>query len=536
MDKLVIVGSGASGVQFALSVLKKGYEVVMLDVGYENPEKVNPDDTFDDLKANLKDPVSYFLGHNYESFIGPDNKSEYYGIPPSKTYVFQKPSGFSFQTKGFSPLFSFARGGLAEAWTGGVYPFNDDELHEFPFGYNDIEPYYSEVAGRIGIAGVKDDLAQFYPFHENIMGPLVLDQHSHLLLGTYEKQKDCLNNKLGCYIGRSRISTLNCDRDGRKACSYTGRCLWGCPAQALYVPSITLNECRKFSNFKYVPNTFVTHFRFDARHRITTVVGRSPNNENLCEFPADRLILAAGTLCSSRIFMDSIYKETGETIKLRGLMDNRQILVPFVNLKMVGKDYKPETYQYHQIVLCIKGSRPDESIHGQITTLKTSLIHPIIQNMPLDLKTSIFMFRNMHAALGVVNINLHDRRREENFLTLEVDQKSSQSRLAIQYTPAPNETAYLKRSIKEVKRALWKLGCIAPSGMIHIRPMGASVHYSGTIPMSITKMAYTASEDCRSHDFHNLYFVDGTTFPFLPAKNLTFTLMANAARVADRAF
>jgi hypothetical protein len=27
--------------------------------------------------------------------------------------------------------------------------------------------------------------------------------------------------------------------------------------------------------------------------------------------------------------------------------------------------------------------------------------------------------------------------------------------------------------------------------------------------------------------------VDGATFPFLPAKNITFTLMANAVRVAE---
>ena len=32
-DRILIVGSGASGVHFALSVLRKGYEVVMLDVG-----------------------------------------------------------------------------------------------------------------------------------------------------------------------------------------------------------------------------------------------------------------------------------------------------------------------------------------------------------------------------------------------------------------------------------------------------------------------------------------------------------------------
>jgi choline dehydrogenase-like flavoprotein len=538
MDKLVIVGSGASGVHFALSVLKKGYEVVMLDVGYENPEpvNVNPEDTFNDLKKNMNDPISYFLGENYESVIYPDEKSEYYGIPPSKKFVFLKPAGFDFRSKGFAPLFSFARGGLAEAWTGGVYPFNDHELSDFPFNYRKIGPYYSEVADRIGIVGVQDDLAGLYPFHENILEPISLDQHSRLLLDAYEGHKEYLNHNLKCYVGRSRISVLSRDRNERKGCSYTGRCLWGCPKQSLYVPSLTLNECRKYSNFTYIPNTYITHFMFDSKRHIRSVVGHSTNDGKPLEFPVDRLILAAGTLSSSKIFIDSIYKSTGEIIRLHGLMDNRQILVPFLNLRMIGKSFKPETYQYHQIVLNIEGDHPEENIHGQITTLKTSLIHPIIQNLPLDLKTSIFMFRNIHAALGVVNVNLHDRRREENFVTIEVNQGTDNAKLVINYSAAYGEKALIDDSIKKVKKVLWKLGCIAPAKMIHIRPMGASVHYSGTIPMSFTKKEYTASQYCQSHDFDNLYFVDGTTLPFLPAKNLTFTLMANSVRVADCAF
>ena len=36
----------------------------------------------------------------------------------------------------------------------------------------------------------------------------------------------------------------------------------------------------------------------------------------------------------------------------------------------------------------------------------------------------------------------------------------------------------------------------------------------------------------RCRPFENLVIADGSTFPSLPAKNLTFTLMANATRVA----
>ena len=125
MKKVVVVGSGASGVHFALSVLRKGYEVLMLDVGYERPEVVEPDYGFDEMKSKLSDPAGYFLGEKFEGVVYPDFQAEYYGFPPSKSYVFSGVDGMKVRAQGFAPLSSFAKGGLAEAWTGGVYPLND---------------------------------------------------------------------------------------------------------------------------------------------------------------------------------------------------------------------------------------------------------------------------------------------------------------------------------------------------------------------------------------------------------------------------
>jgi choline dehydrogenase-like flavoprotein len=63
--------------------------------------------------------------------------------------------------------------------------------------------------------------------------------------------------------------------------------------------------------------------------------------------------------------------------------------------------------------------------------------------------------------------------------------------------------------------------------------MGASVHFAGSLPMTADAAALTATPDGRSRDVANLWLVDGATFPFLPAKNITFTLMANAVRIAE---
>ncbi|HEX8069703.1 MAG TPA: GMC oxidoreductase [Pyrinomonadaceae bacterium] len=536
MSKLLIIGSGASGVHFALSVLRKGYEVIMVDVGQPRPPAVNPEDTFNELKINLDDPVRYFLGPRYEAFVQPGTEGEYYGFPPNKGYVFSQPPLYQAQADGFAPLSSFAQGGLAEAWTGGVYPLNEEELKDFPFSYRDIEPFYSEVAARIGVTGVADDLARFYPLHKNLLAPLRLDQHSQRLLTAYEKQRGHLNDKLNCYLGRARVATLSADKGGRKACTYTGRCLWGCPTGAFYTPSLTLNECRAFPNFTYVPDVYVSHFKYDARNRLTSVVAESPAGGGVHEIAADVFVLAAGTLSSSRIFLDSVLEGSGERIALPGLMDNRQILVPFINLGMIGEAYSPDNYQYHQLALGIESGESGGYIHGLITTLKTALVHPIVQNVPLDLRTALTVFRNVRAGLGVVNVNLSDSRRANNFVTLRTNQDSARSSLFIKYAPPDGERAVIKQAIKTVKKILWRLGCVVPPGMTHVRPMGASVHYAGTIPMSAKQAPYTASAYCQSHDFDNLYFADGTTFPSLPAKNITFTLMANAVRVAEHAF
>jgi len=162
MSKVVVVGSGASGVHFALTLLEKGYQVVMVDVGHKPPEEANPGVSFNDLKISLQDSVAYFLGQKFEGIIHKDPETEFYGFPPNKQYVFSSPTEFQFRSRGFAPLTSFAAGGMAEVWTGGVYPFNDEELRDFPFSYQDIEPFYSKVAERIGLTGTKDDMGRFF--------------------------------------------------------------------------------------------------------------------------------------------------------------------------------------------------------------------------------------------------------------------------------------------------------------------------------------------------------------------------------------
>ena len=531
-DPIVIVGGGATAVHFAQTALEMGRRVVMLDVGRPAAAPVMPEASLNQLKSGLPDPVQYFLGDDFGSLILPSDGAEYYGFPPSKAFVFQPLPNYRIRADGFTPLMSFAAGGLAQAWTAGCYPFSDGELAAFPFGWPEMEPAYSEVARRIGVSGTAaDDLSQFYPAHDGIMPPIRLDAHSQQLLDKYDSKNRRVIDKHGVYMGRARIASLSQDHGGRRACSLSGRCLWGCPSQSIYTPSITLDVCRTHERFDYVNGVRADRFVYDEANRITHVIAEAIDTGEELLREVGTLVLAAGTLASGRIVLESLL-HGGVRTELKGLMDNRQVMMPFVNLERIGAPFEERSYQYNQIAVGSPGEQPFDYIHGLVTTLTTGLIHPLVQSLPLGARAATSLFRNIHGALGLVNINFADTRREENHLALKVDAHGRSCSLEIFYRTDPAEPERVRTANSKFRKFLLALGCVAPPNMTRLRPMGSSVHYAGTLPMQKDGGELTTDPAGRCRPFENLVVADGSTFPSLPAKNLTFTLMANAVRIA----
>ncbi len=189
MTRYLVVGSGATGVHFAQTLLERGEKVEMLDVGFERPVPPLPDADIDALKDELPDPERYFLGEHGEAVVYPSPSAKPYGFPPSKEYVFQRPATLQLTERGFSPLLSYARGGLAEAWTGGSYELRDEELADFPFTASELRPHYSTVAARIGITASADDIERFSPRSAPYLEPLPMDQHSAELHARYDARR-----------------------------------------------------------------------------------------------------------------------------------------------------------------------------------------------------------------------------------------------------------------------------------------------------------------------------------------------------------
>ena len=84
-------------------------------------------------------------------------------------------------------------------------------------------------------------------------------------------------------------------------------------------------------------------------------------------------------------------------------------------------------------------------------------------------------------------------------------------------------------------RAYRALGAISHPGFIQESPVGWGFHFAGTLPMRRSPGKFETDMFGRLWNSKRIHVIDGSILPSLPAKNLTLTIMANAARIAANA-
>jgi choline dehydrogenase-like flavoprotein len=95
------------------------------------------------------------------------------------------------------------------------------------------------------------------------------------------------------------------------------------------------------------------------------------------------------------------------------------------------------------------------------------------------------------------------------------------------------EDLTLGEAIKDDARAL--LACLDHSLVSQATAIGGdAIHQVGTCRMGRDPRTSAVDGDGRMHDVPDVYVVDGSTWPTLPEKNPTLTMMAIAMRAGDR--
>ena len=124
-----------------------------------------------------------------------------------------------------------------------------------------------------------------------------------------------------------------------------------------------------------------------------------------------------------------------------------------------------------------------------------------------------------------------DEQQESKRLEITAAPSSAVPTIRFDYRQTAGEIATQRRHEERFASGLKALRCF-PIGKVDPGKAG-SIHYAGTIPFQNPfSDRFHANPDCTLAGTRNVYLGDGAPWNFLPAKGLSFTLMANALRVA----
>ena len=523
---VVIVGSGPSGVQAAVTAVRRGLEVALVDVGHQDDhhESTIPDKPFSEIRQSEPEQQRYFLGESFEEHLR-DTQRVGAQLTPSRRFIVRDTEQYvPLEGNGFEPLQSLALGGLGAGWGAGCASYEDFELERAGLPSARMRQYYEEVARDIGVSGASDDdVSPHVSNIEALQEPLEIDSNAESLLMTYEDKRKVLQEK-GFKLGRPPLAVLSQALGERQANPYHDMDFYSDHRESVYRPRYTLRELQEEPNFTYLSSLLVDRF---AETDGATIHALNLTTGQPTRVQGRRLLLAAGAINSARIVLKSL-----EQYDVRvPILCNSYTYLPALNLRMLGRSARDRRHSLVQLTgIFFPREQPEDQVVVQFYSYRSLLLFRLVKEMPLPPALALALARLMVTSFFVVGINHPDRPSSQRYLELRKG-PSSKDMLFAHSEHSSDEISVQRRRERRISRLLFSLGCV-PLRFVRLLT-GASIHYVGTLPFSDEEKPLTCSPDGRIRGTRFVHAADGSPWRFLPAKGLTFSLMANARRVAD---
>jgi hypothetical protein len=520
IHEVIIVGTGPSGVAAAMGFVQNAIKPLILDVGFEPSEPINIQQNFYDYRKS-NDSFKVLIEENYAGLHNVINDKTIFPklISPFMQFVVKDVEKLSpVDEKGFIVTQSFAMGGLANAWGAGLYRCIDDELRDIPLTSTELSPYYNKLTEEIGISGDDDDLTPFFGSTINLLRPLRLSAKAARLYSSYQKKKAVLNGK-GIYIGRPRLGVLSENYHDRKKCQYNNFELWLPDMPYIYNPSYTLRRLIDDGNVTYKKSILIKSW--SRENDVIIVHGEHVNDKIPLTFRCKKLVLAAGTVNSAKIVLKSKNDYQTEL----PLYDNIHVQIPLIFLSFIGSRLETEALGLTGLNLVYDADRLNTRLQGSILELTFPARSVFCEMFPFAVRDNLTYTRLFLPSLLAMLLYFPSRKENGGYVKLNPD-----GSLETHCLPYKVDT----RAVKEITRGFLNLGVVTHHLLSRYKPMGYAIHYAGTLPMVRSpEHIYQCNKAGELYKEPGVHIADGSLFSYIPAKNISFTLMANAMRMAD---
>jgi len=527
----VVVGSGPSGVSCAHALLERGVAVTMLDAGVEAEPEVQ------ERLAQIKTGHSRELSPEMIRALSFGEKRGPNGIPIKliygSDYPYQEISRF-FQTKleNCDVLGSFAKGGLSNIWGAALLPYVQSDLKKWPIQLTDLAPHYKSVLSRMDLAGVSDELEEMFPLYCTPKGSVNVSRQGSVLLKNLQKNKDALK-KSGILFGQSRIAVTPPSPSTNSGCTHCGLCLTGCPHQAIYSSSSSLELLKRNPLFSYRPGFVLRRFEEVGTH--VRLIGQDLRSGEDRLIQCERLYIGCGPLPTTAIVLESIGKP-GDTVQLK---DSQYFLVPFLLYKNVPQIKSERLHAMSQIFLELAdvGDGENQKLkHFQVYGYSEYTVRAIRNHLRGVLAFGKPLLDAFLGRLLILQSFMHSDDSPEISCSLTPASQNGPSLMHLKTIPNPNTKTAVKAAVSTLFKNRGLLGGLALTPFTEITPPGRSFHSGGTFPMSLTPTRLESDIYGRPGGLKRVHLIDSSTFPSIPGTTITLSIMANAHRIGAKSF
>jgi len=527
----IVVGSGATGAMAAQTLVEAGVRVAVLDVGERDEvyAPLIPDRDFDSLRRGDPGQHRYFLGDDFEGVPWEGTKVGSQLTPPRGFLTRHTDRFIPFESDTLKPMESLACGGLGGGWGVGCYLYSKPELEAAGLDERRMLEAYDIVAARIGVSGTRDDGAPYCLRDLRHVQPSIeLEENSAAVLRAYERRRGVLNAR-GVFLGRQLQAVLSAPTPGRKATQYKDMEYWSDGDKSAYRSWMTIDELRKRPNFAYHDRCLVERFAEDGGGVSVHVLRTDTGDRRV--FRARKLILAPGPLGTARIVIRS-FDYRNPTLPF---ICNPYCYIPCLQWRRLGKEPQRLKSSFGQLVMFMDENADNFDVGMAVLfSYRSLLLFKLIKETPLNYADARIIMRYLQSALIIAGIHHPEKPSSSKFVRLvPSDRTPTGDLLTGHYALSDSEQSVNFARERRIKGALRTLGC-QPLRTLHV-PHGGSIHYAGTLPFDTAGKPFTLSPGGLLAGTRSVYVADGSGLRYLPAKGITFTLMANAHCVARRA-
>ncbi|CAB3755675.1 GMC oxidoreductase [Paraburkholderia solisilvae] len=519
----LIIGSGVAATALANRLLAhdKSADILLLEAGQ---------------KVQMKDSA---IWHDYV-VSGKLPYTRYYDLPyPERDHAGENVNAGK-TTIPLDGARAFTYGGSTIHWGGWAFRLKPEDFAlntnagrglDWPFAYDALEPWYCEAEHYIGVSGDAQDptvpRSRAYPFPAF---PYTLEDQP------VAKAMDALQLQYSHLpIARHGIT----DTVSRHApCQTTGTCKY-CPFGARYSANNFLDDMLSwgdYPNLKVRLQSIVEQIIVSAKDRAAGVIVRDAQTGERLTIEADTIIVAAGTIESSKLLLRST-----STFWANGIGNDHDL---------VGRNIVTHPYFIFTANLPANALRLQAEMNFP-TLVSRHFDSPaeqrdgkfILVNPPNG--STVDLLSQMQAGIrgteldqhvtGPTQIQLHGMLEvfsepENRIANFDRTNRMGMQETLVDYSQAPSFAARMQQVQQQVQRIFETMGATltgAPS--ISWR----ADHAACTCRMSDAPEQGVTGHDLRVHGMENLYVCSNAVFPNTGAVNPTLTLTALALRLGE---